>query len=64
MTREEFNSTPFGPNMIATYEGNKYRIMAVEFTEGLLGLAHNDEDDVFYVRCENVDLNIIEQPEG
>lgn len=58
MTREEFNKTKFGKGMKASYEdGVVYNVLSVNFTEGLLGLIDTDcFDDVFWVRCENVDL--------
>lgn len=57
MTREEFNKTGFGANMKASYDNVIYKILSVNFTEGLLGLVDTDcHDDVFWVRCENVEL--------
>lgn len=58
MTREEFNNTRFGTGMKASYDNVVYEIFSVDFTEGLLGLLDTEDpfDDVFWVRCENVDL--------
>tara|TARA_R110000824_G_C14863152_1_gene641454 strand:- start:278 stop:457 length:180 start_codon:yes stop_codon:yes gene_type:complete len=58
MTREEFDKTGFGANMKASYDdGIIYKVQSVSFTEGLVGLIDVDEfDDVFWVRCESIDL--------
>ncbi len=57
MTREEFNKTGFGANMKVSYDNGIYSILSVSFTEGLLGLVDRDcHEDIFWVRCENVEL--------
>lgn len=58
MEIEEFNKTSFGAGMIAKYKGCEYPVVSVNFEESLFGLGdiNVDDDDLIWVRCENVDL--------
>jgi hypothetical protein len=57
MTREEFAQMKFRAGMTAIYKDCKYDIVSVNFEEDLLGLLELDgniDNDLSWVRCENV----------
>lgn len=60
MTIEEFEKTGFGAGDRAEYKGVMHPIRTVDFEEKLVGIPANiltggcTEDDVTWVRCENV----------
>lgn len=59
MTQEEFDKTSFGANMDCIYHGERCGIASVNFTERLLGLSADGDDvddDLTWVRCENVEM--------
>jgi hypothetical protein len=57
MEISDFNKTRFGSGMKVLYDGFTYKIIEVNFTESLLGIQdENNFDDVFWVRCENVEV--------
>ena len=57
MEISEFNKTRFGKGMKVLYDNFIYKIKEVNFTESLIGIQdENGFDDVFWVRCENVEV--------
>ena len=55
MTTEEFEKTGFTNGMTCIYCNQVHKIISVNFQENLLGLREdNDEDCLFWVRCESV----------
>lgn len=56
MTRYEFDNTKWAKNRNAYHKGRAYEIVAINFDEQLLGLIRDNEEDVIWVRCENVNL--------
>ncbi len=61
MTIEEFNNHRFGSKDRFTHkDGITYNLVSVDFAEKLiglyLGLDDEDEVDIKWVRCENVQL--------
>ena len=59
MSIEEFKTTAWGPGMRATYKGETHPIAACDFEEQLIaltGYVSNDQDELCWVRCENVTL--------
>lgn len=54
MTIDQFNNTKFSANDRAIYDGIEYCIKEINFTEMLFGLYYPDDEDVFWVRCENI----------
>lgn len=55
MTIDQFNNTAFRCGDQAKYDSNIYPVQEINFNEMLFGLKDND-GDVFWVRCENVEL--------
>ena len=60
MTKEEFDKTRWGAGMIGLYGGVEYTIIAVDFTEHLVGLADEPDEESAswcnWVRCESVEI--------
>lgn len=60
MTIDQFNATGWSGGMSAQYtDGRIYRIASCDFEEklvGLMGVIHNEPDEITWVRCENVTL--------
>lgn len=58
MSIEEFNNTRFGNGMKVIYKGEEIDIISVDFAEALVGIGieGGDEDEIHWVRCENVEL--------
>jgi hypothetical protein len=56
MTIEEFNNTRFGNGMKVIYKGVENDIVSVDFEESLIGLGDVEEGEIYWVRCENVNL--------
>jgi len=57
MTRDEFNATRFSAGTVFSYEDINYDVVALNFTEGLLGLdMYDDSSDLSWVRCESGEI--------
>ena len=57
MTIEQFDLTGFTGNQKVEYKGKEYVLYSVDFQEKLLAINYwNDEDELKWVRCENVKL--------
>jgi len=57
MTIEQFDLTGFTGLQIVEYKGKEYVLYTVDFQERLLAINYyNDEDELKWVRCENVKL--------
>ena len=57
MTIEQFDLTGFTGNQKVEYDGKQYDLYSVDFQEKLLAINYwNDENDLKWVRCENVKL--------
>lgn len=54
MTIDEFNSFGWSGHMAMTYQGNQHDIVSVCFIEKLLAFQPEDNDQLTWVRCENV----------
>ena len=58
MKIEEFNARRWGANLWASYNGQDYYIISVNFPEALLALVPDKDDydpeEWMWVRCENV----------
>lgn len=64
MTIQEFNQTEFTANMNAIYKNAEYQIASVDFEEKLIGLflkiEGGDPEEISWVRCENVELVVLD----
>lgn len=60
MTIQEFDHQPWGAGLKIEYRGNMYPVSTVDFVERLIGIpspaSGSDEDDIYWVRCENCTL--------
>lgn len=57
MTLEEFNTIKFAPGMHNKYEGERYKIIAVDFEESLIAIDDmNSAEDLSWKRCEHCEL--------
>lgn len=59
MTIETFNNTKFSGKETVVWNGNEYPIVAVDFEEHLIGileLENQGDDDVYWKRCENIEI--------
>lgn len=56
MTIEEFNKTQWGANMKFAYRGANYEVCSVNFFEALIGYCADHDDELSWVRCENIEL--------
>ena len=57
MTIEQFDKTGFIGRQRVEYDGKEYDLHSVDFKEKLFQIDYwNDEDDLKWVRCENVKL--------
>lgn len=56
MTIEEFNKTQWGANMKFSYKGQVYDVCSVNFGEALIGYCTEFDDELSWVRCENIEL--------
>ena len=56
MTQDEFNGTKRTGGMIIVYGGQQYPVASVCFVEMLIGYATEFDDELSWVRCENVEL--------
>lgn len=57
MTIEEFDNTKFHGRMSLTYKDKTYNIASVNFEEKLIAFSTEFDDDLTWVRCENVKIN-------
>lgn len=57
MTIEEFDNTKFRGSMSLTYEDKTYDLASVNFKEKLIAFSTEFDDDLTWVRCENVKIN-------
>lgn len=62
MTIEQFDLTGFTGNMQVEYDGETYDLMSVNFQERLIAFNIDTDDDLCWVRCENVRLKLPEAP--
>lgn len=57
MTIQEFEKTSFGAGMKLKYRDEVYQLGSVDFFENLVGMVNpDDEDNLMWARCENVEL--------
>jgi len=57
MTIDQFDKTGFTGNQRVVYNCKEYDLYSVDFQEKLLAINYwNDENDLKWVRCENVKL--------
>ena len=57
MTIDKFNKTSWGANMTCIFNGQERKISSVNFDQELIGLSvDSNEDDLDWVRCENINL--------
>ena len=60
MQQHEFDNTHWGAKMTCSHRGIKRDIVSISFEEKLVGLSEiaqgADENDVEWVRCENIVL--------
>lgn len=56
MTIEEFNNTKFSGYTKIIYKEIEYEVRALCFEENLIGFNVEYDDDINWVRCENVTL--------
>jgi len=57
MTQEDFDKQKWGVNMKCIYEEKERSIATVDFKERLVGLSFELDDEIQWVRCENIKLN-------
>jgi len=53
MEIEEFNKTGFSNKTKIEYQNNIYNVMAVDFDEALIGIKRDNDDEIYWIRCEN-----------
>ena len=56
MTKEEFNKIGFTANMKAMYRGKEHPIISFDSIESLIGIGVEHDEDITWVRCENVEI--------
>ena len=54
MTIDEFNNFGWSGNMACTHDGEVRKIISVDFVEKLIAFETEDNDQLSWVRCENV----------
>ncbi len=65
MNKSEFDRTGFAPKMTCSYDGAIRRIASVDLVERLIGLVHQEYEDVItWVRCENCSVFSGKQVKG
>ena len=61
MSKDEFDSNGWSAKTTCIYDGIERRVCSISFKERLVGLVEicdgSDDDDIEWVRCENVHLN-------
>ncbi len=57
MTQEDFDKQRWGVGMKCVYEEKERGIATVDFKERLVGLSLELDDEIQWVRCENIKLN-------
>jgi len=65
MNFDEFDNYQFGAGIAAKYKGKEYTVISVDFNERLFGLlldCCHDDDDLMWVRCENVTIEKQQPP--
>lgn len=55
MTKKEYKNQGWRSTIKAIYMGREYPIASLHFPEYLLGL-EDESEELFWVRCENVEL--------
>lgn len=55
MTIQEFNNTGWSGGMKCLYNGNEHEVGSCDFEEQLVGIVDSN-DDIVWVRCENITL--------
>lgn len=63
MTNTEFSETKFSSQTELIYKGKKYKVISVEFDEGIITLTDNDILNVRYENCE-LAPSVPKYPEG
>jgi hypothetical protein len=56
MTQDQFNNTFFTKRHRIKYDGQIYPLAGVDFKEQLLAYHEEGNNDLTWVRCENVEL--------
>ena len=57
MTIEQFDTIDFTAGIRVLFEGNVYDLAGINFPERLIGIQEiEDEDEIEWKRCENVEL--------
>lgn len=59
MTQKQFDEQQWSTGMQCHYKGHTYDIVSVDFVERLVSIINpdsEDNDDAYWVRCENVEI--------
>ena len=56
MTKAQFEKQEWKSGMKAKYHVGEFEIATVNFEENLVGLWQGEENDISWVRCENIEL--------
>lgn len=56
MTLDDFKEFRWGAKTMVAYQHEIYDVISVNFQESLVGFLYQDDEDIVWVRCENIEI--------